>query len=240
MNAIKRLMSALFAIIFRSSKTQGRDAHDKVQLWDGGPYWATTNIGAKKPEDSGFYFWWGDTVGYKRENDKWVASDGLAAGFTFSFEEGNAPTYGKTSSSLLEAGRITADGVLKQEYDAAHVKWGGAWRMPTKQEMDDLYKKCDWSCGSMNGVNGYIFRGKGSYASGSIFLPCAGSGSKSSLERVGVSGAYWSAVPKSVERGYVCTSAYALVFRQDMCFKKAVYGGRYLGYSVRPVQDYTE
>ena len=48
-----------------------------VQLWDGGPYWATTNIGAEKPEDYGYYFWWGDTVGYKRENDKWVASDGL-------------------------------------------------------------------------------------------------------------------------------------------------------------------
>ena len=23
----------------------------KVQLWEGGPYWATTNIGAEKPED---------------------------------------------------------------------------------------------------------------------------------------------------------------------------------------------
>ena len=39
----------------------------KVQLWEGGPYWATTNIGAEKPEDYGYYFWWGDTVGYKRE-----------------------------------------------------------------------------------------------------------------------------------------------------------------------------
>ena len=25
------------------------DSHDKVQLWEGGPYWATTNIGAEKP-----------------------------------------------------------------------------------------------------------------------------------------------------------------------------------------------
>ena len=30
--------------------------HDKVQLWEGGPYWATTNIGAEKPEDYGYYF----------------------------------------------------------------------------------------------------------------------------------------------------------------------------------------
>ena len=44
----------------------------KVQLWENGPYWATTNIGAEKPEDYGYYFWWGDTVGYLRKNDKWV------------------------------------------------------------------------------------------------------------------------------------------------------------------------
>ena len=45
------------------------DAHEKVQLGEGGPYWATTNIGAEKPEDCGYYFWWGDTVGYKREGE---------------------------------------------------------------------------------------------------------------------------------------------------------------------------
>ena len=32
------------------------EAQDKVQLWDGGPYWATKNIGAEKPEDYGYYF----------------------------------------------------------------------------------------------------------------------------------------------------------------------------------------
>ncbi len=35
---------------------QGR--HEKVQLWEDGPYWATTNIGAEKPEEYGYYFWW--------------------------------------------------------------------------------------------------------------------------------------------------------------------------------------
>ena len=29
------------------------DLHDKVQLWEGGPYWATTNIGAENPEEQG-------------------------------------------------------------------------------------------------------------------------------------------------------------------------------------------
>ena len=62
-----------------------QDTRAKVQLWEGGPYWATTNIGAENPEDYGYYFWWGDTVGYKRENDKWVASDGSSLSFSFNF-----------------------------------------------------------------------------------------------------------------------------------------------------------
>ena len=34
--------------------------HDKVPLWEGGPYWADRNIGAERPEDYGYYFWWGE------------------------------------------------------------------------------------------------------------------------------------------------------------------------------------
>ena len=34
------------------------DACFGVQLWENGPYWATCNVGATKPEESGYYFWW--------------------------------------------------------------------------------------------------------------------------------------------------------------------------------------
>ena len=57
-------------------------AHGKVRLWEDGPFWAETNVGAENPEDSGYYFWWGDTIGYKWENMHWVASDGSAANFS--------------------------------------------------------------------------------------------------------------------------------------------------------------
>ena len=39
-----------------------------VQLWEDGPYWAECNVGATKPEEYGYFFWWGDTVGYKRNH----------------------------------------------------------------------------------------------------------------------------------------------------------------------------
>ena len=94
----------------------------KVQLWKDGPYWAETNIGADKPWEYGYYFWWGDTIGCKYENGACVMSDG--AGLGISFSEDNIPTCDKSNSKLLREGWITADGVLMPTHDAAHVKWG--------------------------------------------------------------------------------------------------------------------
>ena len=32
---------------------------EAVQLWEGGPYWATMNVGASSATDYGFFFAWG-------------------------------------------------------------------------------------------------------------------------------------------------------------------------------------
>lgn len=203
-----------------------------VQLWTDGPYWATTNIGAEKPEDYGYYFWWGDTVGYKRENDKWVASDGSNS--NFSSTSGNKPTCKKTVSTLQSEGWITAEGVLALEHDAAKKHWGGNWRMPTSQEFDDLNSKCDWTWTTVNGVAGYVVRGRDSYASNSIFLPCAGYGSGASLRNAGSDGAYWSSVPSSYYNNY----AWGLSFYSS--YHDANYDTRSNGRSVRPLQGFTK
>ena len=67
----------------------------KVQLWANGPYWATTNIGAGEPWESGYYFWWGDTIGYIFEDNQLIASDGSNSNFEFG--DANTPTYGLES-----------------------------------------------------------------------------------------------------------------------------------------------
>ena len=205
---------------------------DKVQLWEGGPYWATTNIGAEKPEDYGYYFWWGDTVGYKRENDKWVASDGSNS--NFSFTGSNVPTYFKRNSALQSEGWITADGALAPEHDAAHKHWGGDWRMPTWQEFGDLISKCDWNWTTMNGVNGYVVCGRGDYSSASIFFPCAGYGYGTSLRYPGSCGFFWSSVPNS---DYEC--AWRLSFHSGG-HNSSYVGSRVDGRSVRPLQGFTK
>ena len=204
----------------------------KVQLWANGPYWAVNNIGAAKPEDYGYYFWWGDTVGYKRVNSKWVASDGSSS--DFSFEEGNVPTSGKTIADLKSLGWITADEILVPAHDAAHVHWGGAWRMPTQQELGDLDSKCDWTWTTRNGITGYVIKGKGTYASASIFLPAAGHGASTSLYNAGSIGDYWSSVPYS-DSSYL---AWYLDFYSG--YHHTSRSSRYYGFSVRPVQGFTE
>ncbi len=194
----------------------------KVQLWEGGPYWADRNIGAKKPEDYGLYFWWGDTKGHRPSLD---------GKFSFNFGENNSAiyTYDKSVSELQSAGWVTSGVVLTPAHDAAHVKWGGSWRIPTKQEFDDLMSKCDRTRTTMNGVNGYVVRGRGNYASNSIFLPAAGAGNGTWHCYSGSECHCWSSVPNSNNF--------------DACEFFSYWGGpytrgfrRYFGLSIRPVQ----
>ena len=188
----------------------------KVQLWAGGPYWADRNIGADAPWDYGLYFWWGDTTGHR-------------PGYNFSSGNSAIYTYRKRVSELQSAGWVTSSGVLAPSHDAAHVKWGGAWRMPTKQEFDGLNNNCDWTWTTQNGVNGYAVRGRGAYASNSIFLPAAGYCGGASLYSSGSYGSYWSSVPYS-DYDY----AYELDFNSGN--HRTDYYYRYFGQSVRPVQ----
>ena len=209
------------------------DAHEKVQLWEGGPYWATTNIGAEKPEEYGYYFWWGDTVGYKRVNGVWVATDGPYSRRFDANSSTSGQTYQKSISTLLSEGWVVSqDGiyVLAPEHDAAQVQWGGGWRMPTPHELGDLNGKCDWTWTTMNGVNGYIVSGMGDYASNSIFLPCAGYGVGTSLNQSGSYGYYWSSV--SYSGNYDASVLYFYSGGHNLGSNF-----RYGGLSVRPVQE---
>ena len=207
--------------------------HNKVQLWEGGPYWAETNVGAGEPEDYGLYFWWGDTVGYRWEDNAWAASDGSTS--NFSFKEGNAPTYGKDGGTLQSEGWITDDDsshVLAPAHDAARAHWGGDWRMPTYYELAELRVSCDWTWTTTNGVSGYVVRGRGEYSAASIFLPAAGSGSLTDRQDAGRKGNYWSSLPAN----------YSLSDANDLGFDSSgyisiYYYNRYYGHSVRPVQS---
>ena len=217
------------------------DAHDGVQLWEGGPYWATTNIGAEEPWEYGYYFWWGDTVGYTRSGGRWT--DGNTDGYYYSgvmwvsstgvktssspFSSSMCPTYGKDDSALQSMGYIDATGNLAPEHDAAHVLWGDAWRMPTYTEFSALINNCTTTLITTNGVRGRLVTGKGAYANRSIFLPTVGYGDGSYLYSPGSHGSYWSSTPFADE-------AWGLYFGSN--YFRLNYAYHYYGYSVRPVR----
>ena len=61
---MKRKIMALGAVLAWVCGVFGA-THEGVQLWENGPLWAKTNVGANSPTETGYYFWWGDTLGYK-------------------------------------------------------------------------------------------------------------------------------------------------------------------------------
>ena len=201
---------------------------NKVQLWEGGPYWADRNIGASSPEDYGLYFWWGDTVGYKRVGNAWVANDGSSSNFVFN---SITPISSKSITSLQNEGWISTANVLMPKHDAAHVQWGSRWRMPTEQELNDLNNKCDWTWTTMNGIRGRIVCGRDKYSLSRIFLPAAGDGYSTSLRDSGSTGRYWSSVLSDYTYDKI---PYFLHVNSGFHLVTTVYSE--LGMSIRPVQ----
>ena len=129
------------------------DMHDYVDLGLS-VKWATCNVGATTPEDYGDYFAWGETepkTEYTWANYKWCEGT-----------ENNMTKYNATDGLTT----------LLPEDDAAHVNWGGQWRMPTGKEMKELYDFCTWERINTGEHKGY--RLTSTINGNSIFLPAAG------------------------------------------------------------------
>ena len=104
--------------------------------------------------------------------------------------------------------------------------------MPTTQDLSSLHNKCDWTWTTLNGVKGYVVRGRGDYASNSIFIPCAGHGRGTSRSNTDT-GYFWSSVSSSSDY-----NAYVLFFVSDSRYTRNYY--RFYGQSVRPVQGFAK
>ena len=205
-----------------------------VQLWENGPYWAECNVGATKPEEYGYYFWWGDTVGYTNTGSAWISvKDGTSISFSSSGTA--ASTDGKDNSALQSAGYIDSTGNLVAAHDAATAHLGAPWRMPTYAENYALIDNCNTAWITTNGVSGRLVTGRGNYANRSIFLPATGYGYDSGLNYAGSYGYYWSSTPGSDDLDY---ASWGLRFYSGYFGRVINY--RYYGQSVRPVRGFAE
>ncbi|MBQ6923221.1 MAG: hypothetical protein IJQ73_01135, partial [Kiritimatiellae bacterium] len=237
-------MGSAASRFYRLSATEGDAEPDPggVQLWENGPYWAECNVGASAPEECGYYFWWGDTVGYTRSGGTlglfglytsvtWVSSTGEQMSSS-PFSLSSCPTYGMDNSTLQSEGYIDATGNLTAAHDAATAHLGAPWRMPTDAEFAALTNNCIATWITTNGVSGRLVTGTGAYADRSIFLPAPGYGSDSTFGNPNSRGYYWSSTPDS-DNSY---KAWYLDFNSSL-FQRDTYYGRQYGLSVRPVRD---
>lgn len=202
---------------------------DKIESVDLGlsVNWASCNIGAQNPEDLGLYFSWGEVKSKQIFTDstyKYAKMTGYHGFFLTKYC--NDETLGTLDHKL----------VLELEDDVAHKRWGGNWRMPTKEEIDELIKKCSWKWTTQNGIYGYIVTGT---TGQSIFLPAAGEYTRFSepnncAEEYGF---YWSSTVCHI----IPSFAYYLGFfsRNRFCDanlgRANIYCERSYGRSVRPV-----
>ncbi|MBP5318109.1 MAG: hypothetical protein J6Y77_01730 [Paludibacteraceae bacterium] len=206
--------------------------HDYVDLGlPSGTLWATCNVGASSPEESGDYFAWGETT--PKSDYSWL---------TYEFGNWYQLTKYCNDSSFGKDGFADDKTVLDAEDDAATVNWGSDWRMPTIEEIAELCTECTDQWIVYNGVPGRKFTAPNG---NSVFLPAAGYFDKADLDKdhngsgldwVGTNGNYWSATPDGDNPSYAC---YVIFYSDRENYVNHVKynrkGDRYCGQSVRPV-----
>lgn len=123
--------------------------------------WAPFNIGATSPTECGDYFAWGE-IETKTE-----------------YTEANSLTHG-----------IYMDDIGgNPQYDAARAIWGSTWRLPSREEIEEIVAECTWEWTSVDGMNGCKITGpNGNH----IFVPAAGCYIGAELKMLGQNGMYHS------------------------------------------------
>ena len=184
-----------------------------------GLLWATCNVGADTPEGYGDYFAWGETQ--PKDTYNWSTYQYCNGSFNTLTKYCNNSSYGYNG--------FTDDlTTLLPEDDAATANWGSDWRMPTKEEWQELYNNTTHTWTTQNGVNGRLFTASNG---NSLFLPAAGYYGGTSLGYAGTYGNYWSSSLLTGSPNF----AWSLFFDSGDCY---MYSNiRYYGFTVRPVRS---
>ena len=159
--------------------------------------WAACNLGARTPEEYGNYFEWGELSEKKH----------------MSYYDANKTT-GSINSRFTDLG----NDISGTQYDAARAWLGGSWRMPTKDEIQELIEKCSEKYLKYKGKEGVLFTASNGNR---IFMPIAGikkishSDNKITMEDEGEKVEYWSSTIYETIVGPSISSAYTLYLSVD-------------------------
>ena len=225
-----RITRVLFAFILACvitscgslRRVESENGHEYVDLGLS-VRWATMNVGAQAPQESGEYYAWGELE--PKEVYDWV---------TYSFRTAGDTVYDVQLSKYntkKNHGTVDNNTRLLKADDVANVKWGGGWRYPTIAEIEELMDEnnCTWTWTTMKGVDGYKVQSrKKGYKRRYIFIPAAGARSGSGFDEKETGGVYWSGT--LIEAFYACI----ISFTPDAISAYSA-SERFMGLPVRPV-----
>ena len=162
--------------------------------------WANFNFGATSSDQSGLLVGWGDVTGKNMSSNL---------------------KYFPTSNP-------TGD-IISTNYDIVKKFWGDQWRMPSENEIKELFENCTCSWTSVKGQKGYTLKSK--MNGDSIFFPVTGTRYESKTTDKDSLGYLWSgSIDKSDPRKAICfkfshsDSSFIGLDRYMGCAIRAVYG----------------
>ncbi len=178
--------------------------------------WADRNVGANKSSDAGKYFAWAE-INDKTEYTKQSYTSG----------------YDTLTGTFTDS--VSVNHIAGSKFDAARVSWGGTWRMPTDDEVEELKNNCTLEWTFQDGVPGYLVTSKKN-AKNHIFLPAAGYISNgTSVSGNGSFGKYWTD-RLFTYKDPTKTNAYALSTASSSFYCSRL--PREFGALIRPVMNY--
>lgn len=203
------LVAMMAAPIMTGCGNHGKEylGHEYVDLGlPSGTKWATANIGGGQDDTANDYYSWGESETkehYYIDTYRWA--DGYKAGKT----------------------------AIDEDDDVAHVKWGGKWRLPTKEdfaELEDTLHNTTWIPSPYKGHVSWIVRSKRNNRS--IRLTALGYRNRDKLEQDSI-GFYLGATIGDTDGMNKANTFTCMGFSKDTI--KIGDAGGYFGYSVRPV-----
>ena len=184
--------------------------------------WAPMNVGAKVATDRGDYVGWGDATGKHKEQGAYSSADGT----TEADDEVLKSYYG---------GKKAPSNIAGGAYDYATAKWGGDWRLPTKNEWQELIDNCTWEWNVEN--KAYLITSK--ETGNQLILPANGYRLGTEYADGGHHCNYWSSNLYTGTKDRM--EAYYFSGRPNRAEKRQLNANyhtpRYFGQGVRPVMD---
>ena len=193
------------------------ETHEYVDLGlPSGLLWATENI--KNTNGEELYFAWGETSGYTAEQ---VGTDK-----DFTWEDYELTSDG--GSTMDKYNSTDGKTVLEPEDDAATVNWGSNWKMPTKEQFEELTANTTTAQTVVDGVNGILFTSTAN--TNALFFPAVGGASDGQINYIDMEGDYWTASLNDINRAYLS------ICHIGAGISTSSSNYRYNGFLVRPVK----